>query len=330
MKHKLLNILILIITLSLVLFFTLKDDFIGVINELKKVNILIVLFAIIIFLFAHFIKSISLNIFLGKKFKKSLKYTYELTLIGQLISGITPFNSGGQPYEVYLLKKDGVRITDSTSAMIKDFISYQVALIIVAITMIILSRINDTFPNNSNINTLIILGFIINAVILLLLLVVSFGKSLFIKIIKKLFKIKFINKIVSDSKKVEESLNNFYSSGIELKKDKWMFVKSILLNIIYLILLYTIPLFIFRAFDVFDISVLSSISATTFVMLIGNSVPIPGGSGGIEYSFMQFFGVFASGPVLSGAMLIWRFVTYVISLLIGFIVLIIKKGSVKR
>ena len=330
MKHKIINILVLVITLSLVLFFTLKDDFSGVITELKSINVTMIIISLIILLISMFIKSLSLNAFLNKKYKKSIGYTYKLTLIGNFVSGITPFNSGGQPYEIYLLKKDGIRISDSTSAMIKDFMSYQISIILIAITMLILNKEYGMFPTNSNVNILIWCGFILNMIILLLLLMVSFSKKIVTKILKLVSKIKFIGNKIKNTDKIEESLSNFYSSATEIKKDKWIFLKCILLNIIHLITLYTIPLFVFRSFGITNISLVKSVSATTFVMLIGNSVPIPGGSGGIEYSFMQLFGIFVKGSTLSGAMLIWRFVTYAFSLIIGFLILIIKKGSDKK
>ena len=140
MKNKKLNIGILFIALALVLYFTLKDDFNGIIKELSSVNIWIFLMAIIVFLASLLFKSASLKTFICEHNScYTLKNAYQLTLIGQFLNGITPFQSGGQPFQIYLLKKDGIRISNSTNAMIKDFIAYQSALSMVGVASLLLN-----------------------------------------------------------------------------------------------------------------------------------------------------------------------------------------------
>ena len=328
MKYRIINIVILFIALLLVLFFTLKDDFNGVILELSKENIYVLLIAIFIFILSYFIKSISLYSFLNIKYKYNILKTFRLTLAGILLNGITPFQSGGQPYQVYILKKDGIRITDSTGAMIKDFISFQISLILVGVVALIINLFTHLFATNLQVKIMITCGFVINLAVLIILLFVSFAKKSFTKLVNKIINFRIIkNKVNKD--KINESIENFYSSGEELKKNKSIFLKCVGLNILHLLLLYLLPYIVFISFGIKDISILNSIMAITFVMLVGNFVPLPGGTGGIEYSFMQFFGVFVNGNILSGIMLVWRFITYVLGLFIGFIALILRKGGKK-
>ena len=328
MKYKVINIIILLIALVLVLFFTLKDDFNGVILELSKANIYILLIAVVIFILSYFVKSISLYSFLNIKYKYNILKTFRLTLAGILLNGITPFQSGGQPYQVYILKKDGIRITDSTSAMIKDFISFQISLMLVGVVALLINSFTHLFVTNLQVKIMIACGFLINLAVLIILLFVSFAKKSFTKIVNKIINIRIIKNRVNKDK-INESIENFYSSGEELKKNKRVFLKCVGLNILHLLLLYLLPYIVFISFGIKDISILNSIMAITFVMLVGNFIPLPGGTGGIEYSFMQFFGVFVNGNILSGIMLVWRFITYVLGLFIGFIALIIRKGEKK-
>lgn len=335
MKNKKINLIILFIALGLVLYFTLKDDFNGIMTELKEVNILIFLIAILVFLISLFFKSMSLKIFINEYKKEySIKNAYQLTLIGQFLNGITPFQSGGQPFQIYLLKKDGVRISDSTNAMIKDFIAFQSALILVGIFALLINIKLDVFSKNVYLNGLIFLGFTINLIIMILLLIIAFAKKTGINLANKLihfaFRFNIIRKLGTSEDKLKESLNYFYKNGTELKKNKWLIIKGIISNIIHLLLLYLIPYIIFRALGVRDISILDSATMIAFVMLIGNFIPIPGATGGIEYSFIEFFRSFVSDPVLSGGMLLWRFVTYFLAMIIGFIALIFKKEVKKR
>lgn len=335
MKNKKLNLSLLILALSLVLYFTLKDNFSSIMHELSKVNILIFALAIFVFILSLMIKSVSLQIFI-KEHKKnySFKSAFCLTLIGQFLNGITPFSTGGQPFQVYLLKKDGHRISDSTSAMVKDSIAYQVALLIMGIFSITLNLVLKTIPVNSSLTPLIIIGFLINIMVLLFLFMIIIMRKTTLSIINKLLLI--LNKIRKKNtdqlkKRIEKGLDNFYNCYAELRKNKKQFIITVLTNVINLTLLYMIPYIIFRSLNTNTFDIMRSIMLTSFVMLMGNFVPIPGATGGIEYGFIKFFGIFNTNiSVISGAMLLWRFVTYFFGMLMGFIMLIIKEGTYKN
>lgn len=335
MKNKKLNLSLLILALSLVLNFTLKDNFSSIMHELSKVNILIFALAIFVFILSLMIKSVSLQIFI-KDHKKnySFKSAFCLTLIGQFLNGITPFSTGGQPFQVYLLKKDGHRISDSTSAMVKDSIAYQVALLIMGIFSITLNLVLKTIPVNSSLTPLIIIGFLINIMVLLFLFMIIRMRKTTLSIINKLLLI--LNKIRKKNtdqlkKKIEKGLDNFYNCYAELRKNKKQFIITVLTNVINLTLLYMIPYIIFKSLNTNTFDIMRSIMLTSFVMLMGNFVPIPGATGGIEYGFIKFFGIFNTNiSVISGAMLLWRFVTYFFGMLMGFIMLIIKEGTYKN
>lgn len=335
MKNKKLNLSLLILALSLVLYFTLKDNFSSIMHELSKVNILIFALAIFVFILSLMIKSVSLQIFI-KEHKKnySFKSAFCLTLIGQFLNGITPFSTGGQPFQVYLLKKDGHRISDSTSAMVKDSIAYQVALLIMGIFSITLNLVLKAIPVNSSLTPLIIIGFLINIMVLLFLFMIIRMRKTTLSIINKLLLI--LNKIRKKNtdqlkKRIEKGLDNFYNCYEELRKNKKQFIITVLTNVINLTLLYMIPYIIFRSLNTNTFDIMRSIMLTSFVMLMGNFVPIPGATGGIEYGFIKFFGIFNTNIfVISGAMLLWRFVTYFFGMLMGFIMLIIKEGTYKN
>ena len=99
----------------------------------------------------------------------------------------------------------------------------------------------------------------------------------------------------------------------------------ILVNLIALSFLYIIPMFVLFAMgDFSSLNVFNTIITSAYVMLIGSFVPIPGGTGGLEYGFVKFYGTFIGGSVLTSIMLIWRFITYYFGLIIGAIAFNVK------
>ena len=81
--------------------------------------------------------------------------------------------------------------------------------------------------------------------------------------------------------------------------------------------------------DFTSVTPIKAIIASAYVMLIGSFVPIPGGTGGLEYGFIAFYGNFITGPVLSALMLIWRVVTYYFGLILGAIMVNIRGKSIE-
>ena len=132
-------------------------------------------------------------------------------------------------------------------------------------------------------------------------------------------------------KKWEEKLSEFHESGVLFKKKKVLFLKCVLYHLASLLIFYSIPLFIFLSLDFnIPVSLLKTITSSAFVLIIGNFVPIPGGSGGIEYGFVSFFGSTVQSSILLSALIIWRFITYYLGIIIGGISLSFYKGEEKK
>ncbi len=327
-KKSIINYLILFIAIVLVLFFTLKDDFKNIVLEMSKVNIWIYIIAIILFLVSHFFKSLGLRTFLNEYTNYSVKKSYELTLISLFLNGVTPFQTGGQPFQVYLLKKDGMRVTDSTNAMIKDSLAYQAALLIIAVIALLFNIKLNICEHDRYLILAVLLGFIVNFAVLSLLVFALAAKKTGYRILNNLinfiFKFKITKKYARSKEKLQEGLINFYENRKSISKNKKTLIVGIMFHIIHLIILYLVPAIVFKSMGV-NIGILQTIVCTALVMLVANFIPIPGATGGIEYGFMQFFGKYVFGAILSSGMLLWRFATYFFGLIIGSIILMLKK-----
>ena len=152
MKNSKLNTIIIVIVTAIVLFFALKDDFIEKINYLFSFNILWLIFAIILVVSYWILKSLVIY-YCTKKFNNQYKFKQSLKLIMdvQFVNGITPFATGGQPYQVYRLKKQGLNLRQSTNVAIQDFIVYQIALITLGTIAIITNYFLGIFVSVINI-----------------------------------------------------------------------------------------------------------------------------------------------------------------------------------
>ncbi len=330
-KSNILNYLILGAITFLVLYFSLKDNFDEIIHELLSVNIFFIVIAIILSFAFYYFKAISLYK-LTTRYKKdyTFKKSLKIVLSTQFFNGITPFASGGQPFQIYMLKKDNVKLVDSTNIAIQNFILYQIALVTLG-TVAIISNFFFNFLAESHIlKELVTVGFIINACVIVGLFLISFNKKFNSIIINFAIKIMSHFKIIKNQdekiKKWDDNLLKFNKGAKMLIKSKMFFAKAVTINILGLICQYLVPLaIIYSMGDYTSVDAGLVICTSAYVMLIGSFVPIPGGTGGLEFGYISFFGNFIQGSILQASMLLWRLINYYLAIVIGAITLNLKE-----
>lgn len=330
LKNKL-NIFLLILATFIVLYVSLKDNLNEVINGFTKLNIFWIIIALIFTFSYYFLRSLSLLTF-ARKFKENitLKKILRMVFITQFFDGITPSSSGGQPYQIYAFKKENLKITEATNITIQNFIVYQIALVLLGLIAVISNSYLNLFDELGTIKHLILLGFIINVIVIIGLFSLAFFKKINTIIIKLIVSLLSKIKIVKDKENIIKNLNKhvdtFHDGAIILLKNKRDFIKTILYNFFALALIYSVPvLIVYGLGDYNSLNLFESIISSAYVMLIGSFIPIPGATGGIEYAFTQFYGVFILGANLTLVMLLWRFLTYYVGVTIGGILLNIRK-----
>lgn len=332
---SILNIFIFICITVLVLYFLLKDNFKEVVDGLLHANIVWILVSIF-FIFGYwFFKSVIFYKF-TRKFNKDYKFTkaFKLQLMTNFFNAVTPFASGGQPFQIYSLKKQGIEITNATNIIVENFIVYQIALVTFGIISIISNYFFHFFEDVGFLRQLVTMGFIINTLITLGLFVIAFTKGFNKIVVGWVINLLSKIKIVKNKEKTLENWNtyisNFHNGAKILVANKWFFIKAILCAILALACQYLIPVvLLYSTGDYTSFNGFESIVACSYVMLIGSFVPIPGGTGGLEYGFMAFYGNFISGTTLNVILILWRFVTYYLGLIIGAIAVNIKEGEQK-
>ena len=326
------NIFILILITILVLYFSLKDDFNSIVNQILNIDIKYLLITFVIIICFWLLRSITLHRF-TKKFKNDNKYSSSLQLLlrTQFFNAITPFSTGGQPYQIYYLAKGGLSTTTSTGIIMQNFIVYQIALVLLGIFAVGYNFLNHVFPKDNMLQNLVLIGFIMNTLVIIVMFILSFNKKLHKVIIKIgisiLTKLHIVKDKQSKLNEWDEYINRFHKSAEVLLDDKWEFLLGVIYNMLALIFLYSIPVFLLYSMgDFTSFNFIEAIVTSAYVMLIGSFVPIPGASGGLEYGFIAFYSIFGiENAKLTAIMLLWRFVTYYLGMIVGAIALNVKR-----
>ena len=141
MKNIKKNGIIMLLITIVVLVLVIKDDFYEIVNALTRAIV--------------------------REYREKIKVSkiFKQITITQFFNGITPFASGGQPMQVYMLNKSGIKLTHSTNIIVQDFILYQMALITHGIIAVLLNYHYHFLQNNPFLRNLTIIGFLINTLV---------------------------------------------------------------------------------------------------------------------------------------------------------------------
>ena len=324
------NTIILLLITVVVLYFVLKDDLNDIIIAFKNIDLRFVFAAVVILFIAIFLRAYVNYLIVDDKEKVSLKESMKHNLITQFFNGITPFSTGGQPMEVYMLTEHNISVAKATIQTIQSFIYYQIALVLCGLFAVLYNFFFHVFPKDDFLRYLVLFGFIINVGIVIILFIIMYSKRVTNKMAKLLVKVAKKIKWKISEEEINLKFKEYYEGAQVLRKRKRLTVIGISFNIISLLCLYSIPLLVLLSMHEYtSMNIFETISASAYVYLIGGMIPIPGASGGVEFTFSNFFGILIPKQVLAACLLVWRFITYYFCMIIGGLVFSLEKKGEK-
>ena len=127
--------------------------------------------------------------------KWNWKLSYKISALGRYYDCLTPFSSGGQPFQIYQLHKNGLSMEAATGIPMGKFVYYLIGVCAVSIGLLVFNGILGT-----NLNSYVVLaafiGIGVDLLLLALLLSFAFSKKnalrLVLKIIGVLTKLRLI------------------------------------------------------------------------------------------------------------------------------------------
>ena len=253
--------------------------------------------------------------------KASVRLAFEVAALGKYYDCITPTGAGGQPYQVYYLKKRNVSAGASAAMPITGFLSLQFSFIILAIIVFafgapFLSQVAD-YTLAIRISAYV--GILIYASPpLLIIFFAVFPKAagvvlrFFITLFAKLRIVKRPDELIEKS---HETYGEYRRSIVAICKEKQMFFIVLGLGLVYQIAICSMPFFVLKSFGS-PLMFRSVFAMMVMIYCAITYIPTPGNSGAAEVSFYALLASLHQSH-LFWAMIIWRFFSYYLFLVIG-------------
>ncbi|MBQ6172606.1 MAG: flippase-like domain-containing protein [Clostridia bacterium] len=322
-KMMIINIAIIVfVTLLLVFYLFFVDGFDNFINAFKNASLIPMLTAFLMIIVYWILESLTVYVMAKKVYPPhQLKNSIKTVMIGQLFNSITPFATGGQPMQAFVLCQRGMPAGLATFSLFSRFIVYQIVLTIFSIIALIF-RLNFFVSHISSLGYIVLIGFLVNFAVVAGLLMIAFFRNGTKKVAKALIVLLHKTKIVKSQEELIQKTNDqidlFYENMCELKKYTGVIIKMVILTAFQLIAYFSIPYFICISLGAEDLSLFNVLCSSSFVLMISSFVPLPGAALGAEGSFLLFFSMyFTDSEYISTAMLIWRFITFYLPIIFG-------------
>lgn len=264
-------------------------------------------------------------------------FSFKLATIGRYYDHITPLGSGGQPFEIYYMKKDGYKGDIATAVPLAKYMVWQIAFIVLGLFVLIFYA-----PHYETSILVIICAWIGLGLTLSLFLFVLFmsitkkwGASLVVGVLKLLHKMHIIKDYKKALIKVLRFVKQYQYCMTTFAKSPWTILGVFISSIGSIITNSLIAYFIYISFT--EVPVANWWDIVFKCCICDMAVcffPLPGGTGATEFSFDSLLGSLFTEGTLFWGLLIWRILTYYLYILQGGIVLVVdmfhKKNGKKK
>lgn len=262
-------------------------------------------------------------------------FSFKLATIGRYYDHVTPLGSGGQPFEIYYMKKNGYSGDISTAIPLAKYMVWQIAFIFLGLFILIFYA-----PKYNPSVLVIVCAWVGLGLTLSLFLFVMFmsltkkwGASLVVGVLKLLHKMHIIKDYKKVLIKVLRFVKQYQYCMKTFAKSPWTLIGVFISSLGSLISNALIAYFIYISFT--DVPVVNWYDIVFKCIICEMAVcffPLPGGTGATELSFKNLLGSLFTEGTLFWGLLIWRILTYYLYILQGGVILLLdmflrkKKG----
>ena len=265
--------------------------------------------------------------------REPFRQSFKVGLLGLYYCALTPLSSGGQPMQVMYMHRNKIPVGTATCIVCIKFVVFELSLCSFYIFAMI-ARGAYYFTNYNQVFWLTTLGFVINLIALFFIILTLFNKRFVVRlgkgIIRLLSKIKIVKKTEKVLENFEKTIEDYHTAAAYLSRYKLRAVGSFFISVINLGFLFIIPYFIYLAFGHTQYGLGDLFIMQAFLYITVSFVPMPGSAGASEGGFYLFFSSFFTMAPVYIAMLIWRFLTYYLMLIVGSIFVVFDELFMMR
>lgn len=255
--------------------------------------------------------------------KTTLRHCAGYSFIGFFFSGLTPSATGGQPMQLYYMKKDGIGLTSSSVVLMTVAVLYKFVLVLIGIGIYLLWR--KPLKNYlQGYYWLYFLGLFLNISLVLVLLMVMFRPKIVKAILLKTEKILILLKILKPSEsrqnKIEQFLMRYHKTVRFFKCHKKIIGITIVGTFLQRSCVFALTYMVYVGLGLKEIGAVAIILLQAAISIAVDMLPLPGAQGITETMYRTVFKNIFPGQYLIASMCITRGISFYLIMVIAFFI----------
>ena len=336
-KNKWIIVFLIVCTVLLALYVMMELDHEQVVNafaSMKPIWILMLLGCMGLYYVFDALK----YMFVTKSFgcPQSFSDSLTTTMLGFFYSAVTPLASGGQPFQIYHMHKNGISAGTSTSVICMVYMYWKIALVSLGILgFAIYSRV--LLDSGAAWVPFLMLGLLLQ-ILALSAVALSAVKPQWIKkigtvILRGIFGVDLFTSRGLEPTHAIEKLNHFvdeyHTAYVEGSKNRKLIVYALGCAFLECIAYMSVAYCSYRGFGMSGQPYYRVMFLQVLLYVGASLVPTPGAAGASEGGYMMVYrGLF--GRHLTMSMLVWRLATYYLTLLVGYLFVVADRMKPRR
>ena len=334
-KKAIFNTIFLILIFSITVYMVFKGEDLGeiihTVRQADPVYLLISVVCVVLFILGESVIIFYMMRTLGAKVKMGHCALY--SFVGFFFSCITPSATGGQPAQIYYMKKEKIPIPVSTLVLMIVTITYKMVLVVIGLGLMIFGRgfirthmydIRHIFYLGTGLNV-----FCVSSMLLLVFHPVL-ARSILVKGMELLEKMHLMRHKSTRIEKLNASMDQYHTTAVYLKDHIMVLVNVFAITLFQRFALFTATWFVYKAFGLSGTNAFVIILLQSVISVSVDMLPLPGGMGISEKLFSMIFEpVFGSALLIPG-MILSRGLGYYTELLISAIFTIVANFTIGR
>jgi len=254
------------------------------------------------------------------KYKFSFLKCLKFSFIGIYFGSITPSASGGQPLQIYYMKKDGADVGAASLCVMVVTIAYQAGILLICLFALLLKS-NMIIQNLGVVKYFSLIGACFVLVFIAAIISVTYQSNflerLISGIIRFLAKLKLIKDPAEKMQKIEVHLAEYKKSAVYVKNNPRLLLFALLTIVMKILLRLSVAYFVYKAFALTGHGYIEIISLQAFLALGVEYMPLPGAVGAAEAGFMAVNRIIFGSDRLVPALLMFRGINFYALLIVS-------------
>lgn len=243
------------------------------------------------------------------------------SFIGFFFSGITPSATGGQPMQLYYMKKDGHSISTSTAVLMTVGVVYKFVLVVTGTGILLFWR-EPLKEYLKGYYLLYFVGLSLNAALVIILLLMMFSPGIIMTIFSKLEELLIFFRFWKKSEERKDKVNQFLAGYQEtvcfLNNHKKLIGVTIVCTFLQRFSVFVLTYVVYRGLGLDGYAMMDIVLLQASVYIAVDMLPIPGAQGITETMYKKIFRNIFPQQFLVASMCIIRGISFYFIMIVSF------------